>query len=68
MTSQQTSIIGRFEPIGPEVGRPRHGFEVLSKEPYEWQGRPGWQGQFSNGAKYSVIAEHWQFVPVEGQE
>lgn len=65
MTGQQPQVIGRFEPIGREVGRPRQPFDVLTKEPYEWRGQPGWQGQITNGAEYSVIAEHWQFVPAD---
>lgn len=60
----QPKVIGRFEPIGKEVGPRRAPFEVLTKEPYEFKGRHGFKGLGLWGA-YSVISEHWQWVPVE---
>lgn len=63
MTTQHKTI-GRFVPIGEEVGPRRAPFDVLTKEPYEFKGRQGFKGFGSLGA-YSVISEHWQFVPVE---
>lgn len=69
MTPQQ-KIIGRFEPIGEEVGRPRVGFDVVTKE--DWvdpkSGRPGFKGTSPNvygdaaqdkATEYSVISEFW---------
>lgn len=63
MTAQH-KIIGRFEPIGEEVGRPRAPFDVLTKEPYEFKGREGFKGFGSIGA-YLVFPEHWRWVPTE---
>lgn len=68
----QPKIIGRFEPIGEEVGRRRAPFEVLTKE--DWidpkSGRPGFRGEGLGviGFEYSVISEFWQFVPVEQEK
>lgn len=75
MTPQQ-KIIGRFEPIGKEVGRPRAGFDVLTKE--DWidpkSGRPGFKGTSPNiygdtdgpeTQEYSVISEFWRWVRAE---
>lgn len=70
MTTQQ-KIIGRFEPIGEEVGPKRVPFDVLTKEPVEALGicsKPGFKGLAVLGEstfEYSVVSEHWQFVPVE---
>lgn len=67
MTAQQ-KIIGRFEPIGEEVGPPRRAFDVLTKEPYEFKGRQGFKGVALAGAlkgEYSVFPEHWRWVPTE---
>lgn len=67
MTPQQ-KIIGRFEPIGEEVGPRRAPFDVLTKEPYEFKGRQGFKGVALAGAlkgEYSVFPEHWRWVPVK---
>lgn len=67
----EPKIIGRFEPIGEEVGPARKAFDVLTKESVEALGicgLPGFKGLRLTGAgvdSYSVISEHWQFVPVE---
>lgn len=63
MTTQH-KIIGRFEPIGEEVGPRRAPFQVLTKEPYEFKGRQGFKGFGSLGA-YSVISEFWRWAPAE---
>lgn len=66
-------IIGRFEPIGPDVGLPRRAFDVLTKE--DWvdpkSGLPGFKGLAvaykdapnDYAVEYSVISEHWNWVP-----
>lgn len=61
-------IIGRFEPIGEEVGRPRVGFDVVTKE--DWvdpkSGRPGFKGVSLYECypiEYSVISEFWRWAP-----
>ena len=66
--TNQPKIIGRFEPIGEEVGPPRKAFDVLTKEPYEFKGREGFKGLALAGAlkcHYSVFSAHWRFVPVD---
>jgi len=67
----QHKIIGRFVPIGEEVGPRRAPFDVLTKESYEFKGRQGFKGLRLTGAGvdgYSVISEHWQFVLVEQEK
>ncbi|MNJ10718.1 hypothetical protein D3C77_48800 [compost metagenome] len=64
-------IIGRFEPIGAEIGPPRQGFDVLTIGAYEFNGKPGYKGErLSDNLQdvkvidnYSVISEFWQWVP-----
>lgn len=66
--TNQPKIIGRFEPIGLNVGRPRAAFDVVSKHEVEClglRGKPGYCGVKAKGGDYSVISEHWRFVPVE---
>lgn len=63
----QQKIIGRFEPIGKEVGPARKPFDVLTKE--DWvdpqSGRPGFKGEGVGACvfEYSVISEFWNWVP-----
>lgn len=67
----QPKIIGRFEPIGEEVGPARKAFHVVTKQPAErlgLSGKPGFVGRMAGGPEYSVISEHWQFVPVEQEK
>lgn len=69
----QQKIIGRFEPIGKEVGRPRVAFDVLTKE--DWvdpqSGRPGFKGVSlydEYPIDYSVISEFWRWAPAEQEK
>lgn len=70
-------IIGRFEPIGAEIGPKRVGFNVLTIGEYVRDGTAvGFKGERldenQQGVKvispYSVISEHWAFVPAEREE
>lgn len=59
-------IIGRFEPIGDDKGPKRSAFNVLTKEDAECLGtncKRGYTGVNASGLSYSIIGEHWQWVP-----